>query len=256
MKGKKCKMSEQDFMNQQSFGQQESYQQGYVPQGQPQTYQQGYAPQGQPQTYQQGYVPQGQPQDYQQGYASQGQPQDYQQGYGYMPQGQQQNYQQNYQQGYATQGFDGNFAPQYMSVNPNMTKKEFMNHPNMANVKKELNCVAIVYYVIAAINFLIMITNLDEAYLWGLFFYPIIYVGSGLLIQLKYSFVGPIIVMVEAALEVIVSVAVLHQLPGWLIIVAAVLGVYFGRQAEDAWKIYKNEHYITDKYLKGNTRKR
>ena len=161
-----------------------------------------------------------------------GQPNGYQQSM--MQQGmyQQNTYQQNmYQQNPYQQSF-------YVRENqPRLTRKEFINLPQMGNVKKNINACVILLYFVAGFNFVMGITGSSASIV--LFDVALIFL-LGFLLQMTYSNLVGFICLGYGILNMIIFI-IYYGYPGGILIV--LIGVYAASSTykfNKAWTEYIN----------------
>lgn len=115
-----------------------------------------------------------------------------------------------------------------------LTKKEFLQQPEMKSVSKNLNGAAICAYVCAAISllggFLLgnMLIIIDIA----------IVVGLALGIQLSYNRGCAIGLTVYAVFNMIVTLLSTGRPGGWLVLVAGIYAIMATFQFKKAWDLY------------------
>lgn len=103
-----------------------------------------------------------------------------------------------------------------------LTKKEFLNQPEMKKVKGNIVASAIILYVCAAISFLLLVVV--QGNLFGIIDVALV-LGLALGIHLAYSRGCAIAVTVYAAFNLIVTIATTGKVGGYLVIIAAVYAV-------------------------------
>ena len=157
-----------------------------------------------------------------------GQPNGYQQSM--MQQGmyQQNTYQQNmYQQNPYQQSF-------YVRGNqPRLTRKEFVNLPQMGNVKKNINACAILLYFVAGYNFVMGITGSSS--LIVLFDVALISL-LGILLQVTYSNIVGFICLGYGILNMIIFIIVYGYPGGILVVIVGVFAASGTYKFNKAWK--------------------
>lgn len=161
-----------------------------------------------------------------------GQPNGYQQSM--MQQGmyQQNTYQQNmYQQNPYQQSF-------YVRGNqPRLTRKEFVNLPQMGNVKKNINACAILLYFVAGYNFVMGITGSSS--LIVLFDVALISL-LGILLQVTYSNIVGFICLGYGILNMIIFIIVYGYPGGILVVIVGVFAASGTYKFNKAWTEYIN----------------
>lgn len=106
------------------------------------------------------------------------------------------------------------FGQPLIPVQPNLTKKEFINLPNLAAVKKDIKGVAIFGYICVAAT---IIFNLAMSNMGGLLDAAVL-LALSLGIHLKYSRGCAIALTVYSIINMIVCIVVLGSPNGWLIL--------------------------------------
>lgn len=199
----------------QNTGQQDVNQQGMNSQGinlqgmnQQNTYQQN--------TYQQNMYQQnmGQPNAYQQGMVQQN---TYQQGM----------YQQGmYQQGMYQQGNQ-----------PRLTRKEFINLPQMSNIKKNINACVFAFYIVSAFNFGMGLVGSSPS----MVYFDVAFVFlMGLLLQMTYSKIVGLLSLGYGILNMIVFIIYVGYPGGYLIVIIGMLATSATFKFDKAWGEYIN----------------
>lgn len=118
------------------------------------------------------------------------------------------------------------------------TKKEFIQLPENAKLKKELKTSGILCYVCAGIT--LVMGLLGENYY--IILDVALLVGLGLGIHLKQSKGCAIALAIYAVINMIVGLSVNGQPSGWLILLAGVYAVIYSVKLDKAWKQYQQEH--------------
>ena len=144
---------------------------------------------------------------------------------------------------YGQPGMQGQpYAPGAGYASPNLTKKEFLKHPNLKTCKGGILSAAVFAYICAVIsliyNFFIsgggFTTLIDFA----------IMVGLGLGIQLAQSRACAIVLLVYSIINMIISIVILGQAGGYLILIVAIDAVIFTFRFQKAWKEYQSTGVI------------
>ena len=171
---------------------------------------------------------------YQQGMMQQGMAQanGYQQGM--MQQGmvQANGYQQNmYQQNPYQQNI-------YAQVNqPVITRKNFINLPQMSNVKKNINSCAILFYLVAGFNFFMCLTGNTSS----MVYFDVALISLlGFLLQVTYSNIVSFISLGYGILNMIIFIIVYGYPGGILIVVIGAFAASATFKFNKAWTEYIN----------------
>ena len=132
----------------------------------------------------------------------------------------------------------GGYAPSAAPAAAAETKKEFMNLPENAALKKQLVTSAVFCYVCAAINLAIVLLT-DSGY------YPLIdvvlLVGLGLGIHLARSRVCAVILCAYGVINAVLGIAQDGKISGYLILLAGVYAVISTFRLDKQWKAYRGE---------------
>lgn len=135
--------------------------------------------------------------------------------------------QQAYQQGQP-------YGQPYGSNQP-LSKKEFLNHPNLSKVKGNISYSSFTLYVCAAIS---LIVNLFAGNLF-IFVDVLLVVGLSLGVQLAQSRVCAILIFIYSFINMIYMKINTGYNVGRLIMIAAVYALIATFQFQSAWKKYK-----------------
>lgn len=123
-------------------------------------------------------------------------------------------------------------------ASPNMTKKEFLNHPNLKKTKSGISSAAILAYICGVITFAASFLLTDA----GMFAIVdlIILVGLGLGIHLAQSRVCSIILLLYSIFSVVSGLIANGTPSGYLILIAAIDAVIATFRFQKAWKNYQS----------------
>lgn len=116
------------------------------------------------------------------------------------------------------------------------TKKEFLQLPENAKLKKELRTSAIICYICAGITLLVGLFAAENPYV---FIDVALLVGLGLGIHLKQSKACAIALAVYAVINTVIGLASTGRFSGWLILLAGVYAVIYTFKLDKAWKQYR-----------------
>ena len=116
------------------------------------------------------------------------------------------------------------------------TKKEFLQLPENAKLKKELRTSAIICYICAGITLLVGLFAAENPYV---FIDVALLVGLGLGIHLKQSKACAIALVVYAVINTVIGLASTGRFSGWLILLAGVYAVIYTFKLDKAWKQYR-----------------
>ncbi|MBR1930875.1 MAG: hypothetical protein IJ833_05290 [Lachnospiraceae bacterium] len=142
-------------------------------------------------------------------------------------------------------GFGVKLSTRYPA--PGLTKKQFYNHPLQEDIKKRIKSDAIVLYVLAGLNLLILggmgllqetplliVTNLIAAILVAGFL-----LGMGLGIHLGQSFVCAILLLVFSIIEMLLSIVLFGRIGGWMFLIVGIEAVMTTNKFRKKWKKYQ-----------------
>lgn len=116
------------------------------------------------------------------------------------------------------------------------TKQEFLKLPENAKTKKEIMTTAIVSYICAGLTAAVMIgANGNFTAIVDV----LLLIGLGLGIQLKQSRVCAILLCVDGAVSVIVSLLAAGMPSGYLILIAGIFAIVYTFKLDKAWKQYQ-----------------
>lgn len=116
------------------------------------------------------------------------------------------------------------------------TKQEFLKLPENAKTKKEIMTTAIVSYICAGLTAAVMIgANGNFTAIVDV----LLLIGLGLGIQLKQSRVCAILLCVDGAVSVIVSLLAAGTPSGYLILIAGIFAIVYTFKLDKAWKQYQ-----------------
>ena len=121
----------------------------------------------------------------------------------------------------------------------NLSKKEFLKHPNMKSLRKEINGCGICIFVLAAIN--IAFTFFMDASSW---LDVILMIVLGLGIYFLQSRVCSIIFTVYGVINVIYYAINNGRFGGYLFLIAGVYSCIYTFKFHKAWKEYKKTGVI------------
>ncbi len=122
------------------------------------------------------------------------------------------------------------------------TKKEFLDLPENAKLKKNIRSSAIVCYICAALTLVFGMFVLDSGLL-SLIDVAIL-AGLGLGIQLSQSRVCAALLCVYAVINTIISLVSSGQISGYLIIIAGVYAMIYTFQLDKQWKVYQQNNRL------------
>ena len=134
---------------------------------------------------------------------------------------------------------------------PTLDKKGFLNHPSVTKLKKNLNVVAILSYVIGGFNFILgFIANPMMKLLYGentsgpgfalgFFFSGILMIGLGVGIHIAQSRVCACGILGFAILNTILTLIYYKEFGGWLILVIGISAVSATFAFQKAWNEYQ-----------------
>ena len=134
------------------------------------------------------------------------------------------------------------YAQQYNYQQPNygqtrLTRKEFVNLPQMNNVKNQLFAsIGIIYFCVVLNIVLVFLAWLP----YTAFLDIVILLVTGIGIHLTYNKIFGIIILVYSILDVLLFLIVYGQFGGWLILVAGILGFMSTMKFDKAWGEYVN----------------
>ncbi len=116
------------------------------------------------------------------------------------------------------------------------TKQELLNLPENAKMKKEIKTIAIISYICAGLTAAVMIgANGNFTAIVDV----LLLIGLGLGIQLKQSRVCAILLCVDGAVSVIVSLLAAGMPSGYLILIAGIFAIVYTFKLDKAWKQYQ-----------------
>ena len=123
-------------------------------------------------------------------------------------------------------------------ASPNMTKKEFLRHPNLKKTKSGITSAAILAYICGVLTFGVSLLLTDT----GMFALIdlVLLVGLGLGIQLGQSRACSIILLIYSAFSVISGLIASGSPSGYLVLIAAIDAVIATFRFQKAWKDYQN----------------
>lgn len=124
-----------------------------------------------------------------------------------------------------------------------LTKKEFMNQPEMKRVKGNITASAGFLYMCSVISFLLVVVLQHN--LFAIVDVALV-LGLALGIHLAYSRVCAIAVMVYAVFNLIVSIATTGRANGYLIVLAAVYAIMATYQFKKNYDHYLETGEIAD----------
>ena len=127
--------------------------------------------------------------------------------------------------------FPGAAAPQKAA-----TKKEFLELPENAKLKKEINTSGIFCYVCAALSVVVGVLLAGN---YAVLLDAVILIGLGLGVHLAKSRVCAIILLVYSVFNVVYLLVSTGRFGGYLIVIAAVYAVINTFKLEKAWKAYR-----------------
>lgn len=119
--------------------------------------------------------------------------------------------------------------------NQNLSKKEFLHHPNIDKCRKNLNSSAATLYVCAVLSLVV-------GFIFGspsVVIDVALIVGLGLGVQLAQSRVCAILICIYGAFNTITMTITNGRPGGYLILIAAVYAVIATFQFQKAWDNYK-----------------
>lgn len=135
--------------------------------------------------------------------------------------------------------------PSYASAAPYTpvvtTKKEFIDLPENAKLKKELKTSGIICYICAGITLVMGLLVSGNYYI---ILDVALLVGLGLGIHLKQSKACAIALAIYGVISMVVGLVVNGQPSGWLILLAGVYAVIYAFKLDKAWKQYQQEHRL------------
>lgn len=120
-------------------------------------------------------------------------------------------------------------------VPQNLTKKEFLHHPNLKKCSGNIKASAIILYVCAAFSLAVGFFMSNYAVLVDV----LIIVGLALGIQLAQSRVCAILICIYAAFNVIYMTISSGHASGYLILIVAIDAIIATFQFQKAWKNYQ-----------------
>lgn len=118
-----------------------------------------------------------------------------------------------------------------------ITKEAFMNLPENEKIKKEIKSAGIMCYIFAGITAALMLSAGSMSAIIDV----LLLVGLGLGIQLKQSRVCAIILCLEGALTMIMSLAGGGAPAGYLVLIAGVYAIINTFKLDKAWKAYQGQ---------------
>ena len=141
----------------------------------------------------------------------------------------------------ANEDFDA-FRNEYMSQPAQpiaLTKAEFLDLPENAQLKKTIKSSAVILYVCAAITGLAGFLVLDA----GAFILldVAIMVGLGLGIHLKQSKGCAIALLIYSVVSCVLTIISTGKVSGWLIIIAGIYAVSATFKLDKQWKQYRQQ---------------
>ena len=114
-----------------------------------------------------------------------------------------------------------------------LSRTEFFKTACSEKVRKELKAVVLVLYICAGLTFIVQLLGgmlpIDGIILAGLAFW----------IQKTKSMASAIVTLVYAVLSMLLSILVVGNLSGWLIVLAAVFAVIYVNKGNKEWKAYE-----------------
>ncbi|MBR0352170.1 MAG: hypothetical protein IJH53_03095 [Oscillospiraceae bacterium] len=119
------------------------------------------------------------------------------------------------------------------------TKKEFVDLPENAPLKKQIRASGIICYVSAGITLLAAIISANNGGSMMSFVDVVILLVLGLLIHLKQSKVCAIILLVYSVINVVYGLIVYGRPLGIVIVIAGIYAVSSAFKLDKAWKEYK-----------------
>ena len=125
-----------------------------------------------------------------------------------------------------------------------MSKKEFLQLEQNKSLKTGILSSAIVCYVCAALTAIIGLGGTQIANLQGspsMLIDAGLLVLFGLLIQLKQSFPGAVVLLVYGIINIVVMVLLTGTVGGWLIILIGICAVYYTYKFNKAYKAFNAE---------------
>lgn len=121
------------------------------------------------------------------------------------------------------------------SYNQNLSKKEFLHHPNMDKCRKNINGSATTLYACAVLSLVVGIIFSSFSVVIDV----ALIVGLGLGIHLAQSRVCAILICIYGAINTITITITNGRPGGYLIMIAAVCAVIATFQFQKAWDNYK-----------------
>ncbi|MBQ9608093.1 MAG: hypothetical protein IJV15_01450 [Lachnospiraceae bacterium] len=128
-----------------------------------------------------------------------------------------------------------------------LTRKEFLNLPQMQSIKSSISSTVVMIYVCVALNIVLIIAGLSS--LVALFDVAIMLV-SAIGIQRTYSNLFGIIMLVYSIINVLVFLVVAGRLGGYLILAAGILGFVSTSKFNKAYNEYISSGKIPNYYIK------
>lgn len=146
---------------------------------------------------------------------------------------------------YGQPGMQGQpYAPGAGYASPNLTKKEFLKHPNLKTCKGGILSAAIFAYICAVLSLIVNVLLSEEGFTFTSIIDCVILVGLGLGIQLAQSRACAVVLLVYSIINMIISIVILGQAGGYLILIVAIDAVIFTFRFQKAWKEYQNTGVI------------
>ncbi len=142
---------------------------------------------------------------------------------------------------------NGPYAPNRVQAPRVNTKKEFLNLPANAKLKKELSAAAIICYICAGLTLLLSFALGSQVegpvdYTSTIISVAII-LGLGLGIHLKQSRLCAVLLLIVSIGSTVITFIQTQQFGGWLVIVAGVIAVIYTFQLEKKWKEYQSSQF-------------
>ncbi|MBR1691857.1 MAG: hypothetical protein IJ711_03660 [Lachnospiraceae bacterium] len=119
---------------------------------------------------------------------------------------------------------------------PDYTKKEFLNLPEMGQLKSGLTSSAVILYICAVFTFLVTVLLMESS---SSILDVILLVGLGLLVQLKQSRVAAVLVLIYSLINCVVLAILTGRFGGWLIMLAGGYAIGNTFRFHKAWNTYQ-----------------
>ena len=130
-----------------------------------------------------------------------------------------------------SQGLFGEYVPPRVS-----SKKEFVNLPENASLRKGCNTAAIICFICAGVTLVVMCFVFGS---WPSLLDVALLVGLGIGILISQSFGCALALLIYSIIGVLYSLVALGSFGGWLIVVAGVIAVINTSKVRKAWKQYQ-----------------